>query len=123
MGIPVDEYRAKLLDWQCATADDLIALVRSAVPDADLAVKWSRLVFTTVGPFCYIKPAKAHMSIGFWWGARIDDPDGVLEGDGEKMRHVTFREGDRVDRELLAPLVQAANRLNFELGDPTRTRL
>ena len=50
VGTSVDEYLAGLPEWQREIADSLSALVADAVPEADYAVKWGQLVFTTVGP-------------------------------------------------------------------------
>jgi hypothetical protein len=118
----IDEYVAKLPGWQQVIVERLISCVTTAVPDATVAIKWSQPVFTTNGPFCYIKPAKAHVSFGFWWGARMNDPNGVLEGSGDKMRHMKFADGDEINCPALTPMIAESNRLNHELGDPTRTK-
>lgn len=36
----------------------------------------------------YIGVYTKHINLGFHWGARMDDPQGVLEGDGKQMRHI-----------------------------------
>ena len=118
----VEEYLAKLPDWQRDLVNKLIPCVMSAVPEANLAIKWSQPVFTTNGPFCFIKPAREHLNFGFWWGAKVADPDGMLEGAGDKMRHIKIRESDEIDCAKLRPLIVDANRLNHDLGDPTKTK-
>jgi hypothetical protein len=32
-----------------------------------------------------------HINIGFPWGARMDDPEGVLQGSGKQMRHIPIQ--------------------------------
>jgi len=118
----VEEYVAKLPDWQQTAVKKLIECVKGALPDAELAIKWSQPVFSSNGPFCFIKPAKAHLNFGFWWGAKMDNPDGLLEGSGDKMRHIKFAEGDTIDCARLARLAVESKKLNHELGDPTRTK-
>lgn len=39
----------------------------------------------------YIGVYTKHVNLGFHWGARMDDPDGVLKGDGKQMRHIQIK--------------------------------
>jgi hypothetical protein len=32
-----------------------------------------------------------HVNLGFYWGARMEDPEGVLEGVGKQMRHIQIK--------------------------------
>ena len=32
-----------------------------------------------------------HINLGFYWGAQMDDPEGVLEGSGKQLRHIKIR--------------------------------
>ncbi|MCB1957788.1 MAG: DUF1801 domain-containing protein, partial [Rhodocyclaceae bacterium] len=52
----------------------------------------------------------AHVNVGFFRGAEIADPGGLLEGSGRFMRHVKLRPGADVDREALAALIETAYR-------------
>jgi hypothetical protein len=38
--------------------------------------------------FAYVDAYRAHVNVGFFRGAEIADPDGLLEGVGKFMRHV-----------------------------------
>lgn len=38
--------------------------------------------------FCYIAPQKKHVNLGFYYGADLSDPTGLLEGSGKSLRHV-----------------------------------
>lgn len=64
----------------------------------------------TVGdaPFGYVNAFSAHASVGFFRGAMLPDPSGLLEGGGLRMRHVKLRPGRRVDEAALGALVTAA---------------
>ena len=70
-------------------------IVDAAVPNASSTIKWAQPVWESDGPFAYIKAFERSVNIGFWRGAELDDPGGVLEGEGERMKHFTLREGDR----------------------------
>src|ERR1700733_3759948 len=38
--------------------------------------------------FGYVNTFSAHVNVGFFHGATLDDPAGLLEGSGKRMRHV-----------------------------------
>lgn len=38
--------------------------------------------------FCWIQPNKAHVNLGFNYGAELPDPSDLLEGTGKLFRHV-----------------------------------
>jgi hypothetical protein len=58
--------------------------------------------------FAYANAFKAHVNVGFFRGAELADPDGLLEGTGKFMRHVKLRPGHQVDDAALKRLVYAA---------------
>ena len=60
--------------------------------------------------FGYVNAFRAHVNVGFFYGAMLDDPAGLLEGDGKRMRHVKLRWGDPIDTAALNALIAAAYR-------------
>jgi hypothetical protein len=58
--------------------------------------------------FGYVNAFTAHVNVGFFLGAHLSDPAGLLEGSGKNMRHVKLRPGSEIDRQALAGLIQAA---------------
>ncbi len=60
--------------------------------------------------FAYVNAFKAHVNLGFYQGAVLDDPAGLLLGDGKLMRHVKLRPGEAPDARALNALVAAAYR-------------
>jgi hypothetical protein len=58
--------------------------------------------------FAYVNAFKAHVNVGFFRGAEIADPGGLLEGTGKLMRHVKLRPGRGVDAAALRGLIEAA---------------
>jgi hypothetical protein len=122
-GMPVEQYIAtKMTGWQAETAKKLVALVRATAPEANVAVKWGQPVFELNGPFAYLKPAKAHLTFGFWRGAELDDPERLLSG-GDRMSHLKLVEPGTHDARALRALVRQAVKLNREKGDPTKRGL
>lgn len=60
--------------------------------------------------FGYVNAFTAHVNVGFFRGAELDDPAGLLEGTGRFMRHVKVRQNARFDDEALEALIVAAYR-------------
>ncbi|MGE0594246.1 MAG: DUF1801 domain-containing protein [Vicinamibacterales bacterium] len=58
--------------------------------------------------FGYVNAFTAHVNVGFFRGAELADPDGLLTGTGRYMRHVKVRPGQPLDEAALARLVNAA---------------
>jgi hypothetical protein len=60
--------------------------------------------------FGYVNAFTAHVNVGFFLGAWLDDPAGLLEGTGKRMRHVKSRPGQEPDAAALAALIDTAYR-------------
>lgn len=58
--------------------------------------------------FGYVNAFTEHVNIGFFRGAEIADPDGLLEGTGRFMRHVKLRPERDVDAAALTRLIETA---------------
>jgi hypothetical protein len=41
--------------------------------------------------YAYIGVQGSHVNLGFYHGASLSDPDGLLEGTGKKLRHIKIR--------------------------------
>jgi hypothetical protein len=60
--------------------------------------------------FGYVNVFKAHVNVGFFQGAALNDPAGLLEGAGKHMRHVKLRPGEPIDATALTDLIETAYR-------------
>lgn len=60
--------------------------------------------------FGYVDSFAAHVNVGFFYGAALDDPAGLLEGTGKRMRHVKLHWAQPVSAEALSDLIVAAYR-------------
>jgi hypothetical protein len=110
---------AKTTGWQRDVVRRLLALSKRAAPDASVSIKWAQPVLDHHGPMAFIKPAKAHVTFGFWRGAELSDEGGVLEG-GDRMKHVKIRSVADVDEARLSAFVREAAALNAKKGDPSK---
>ncbi|MBS1852448.1 MAG: DUF1801 domain-containing protein [Acidobacteria bacterium] len=59
-------------------------------------------------PFAYVNVFTAHLNVGFFQGASLPDPAGLLQGNGKYMRHVKLRPGTPADEAAIAGLIEAA---------------
>jgi hypothetical protein len=50
------------------------------------------------------------VNVGFFFGAELHDPAGLLEGTGQRMRHVKLRCGQHANAAALSELIAAAYR-------------
>ena len=117
----VEEYASSLGDWQTEAVRSLAELVSANAPDAESVIKLAQPVWEQNGPFCYLKGFKDHLNFGFWRGIDIDDPLGVLEGIGDKMRHVKISGKDGFNSAAVGAMIRQAVELNLAKGDPTKS--
>jgi hypothetical protein len=59
-------------------------------------------------PFGYVNVFKSHVNVGFFLGAELDDPAGLLQGTGRRMRHVKVKPGASMNSAALSALIRAA---------------
>lgn len=59
-------------------------------------------------PFGYVNTFKTHVNVGFFYGALLEDPAGMLQGSGKRMRHVKLTPGSELAAESLRSLIRAA---------------
>jgi hypothetical protein len=108
----VKAYLAKLKPAARMVSQTLRQLVLEAVPGIQESLKWGMPCYSHNGMVCYISPAKAHVSFGFYRGTELTDPQGLLEGEGNKMRHVKVRSPEDIRAEQFSAWVREAVALN-----------
>jgi len=88
----------KWFDRMRACGDDVVELMHDGCPTACVED----------AAFAYVGVYRAHVNVGFFRGAALDDPAGLLEGSGKRMRHVKCRPGALLDAAHLQALIDAA---------------
>ena len=69
-------------------------------------------------PFGYVNSFKTHVNVGFFHGAVLEDPAGLLQGTGKRMRHVKLKPDREVSAAALSDLIAAAYLdIKVRLGD------
>ena len=82
-------------------------------------VPWARqkIAGYGVGPkkmsqhFCYIAPFKKHLNLGFMYGARLPDPENLLEGKGADLRHIKIRQAADLQKPAVRELIVQASQV------------
>jgi hypothetical protein len=100
---PDDELRHLARPWferMRSCGDDVRELLHDGQPTACVED----------AAFGYVDAFRAHVNVGFFFGAELDDPAGLLEGTGKRMRHVKLRCGHHVNARALNELITAAYR-------------
>jgi hypothetical protein len=95
------ELRSIALTWfdrMRTCGDDVLELLHDGCPVACVED----------GAFAYVNAFKAHVNVGFFYGAMLEDPAGLLQGSGKRMRHVKLRSNDDVNAAALGALIDAA---------------
>jgi hypothetical protein len=59
-------------------------------------------------PFGYVNVFASHVNVGFFQGAALPDPAGLLQGTGKRMRHVKLRPGMVTNDAAVSKLIDAA---------------
>lgn len=116
----VDGYIAGLPAWQAEIVAAVRQIILEVVPDAKESIKWAQPVYENFGPFAYMKAFKKAVNFGFWRGVDLKDPEGLLQGSGEKMRHVKLTGMDDIKPQAFTDFVRQAAVLNLNKGDPTK---
>jgi hypothetical protein len=94
------------------TAEALRRLILEYVPGVKESMKWGRPVFEGNGLVCYIANAKDHLTLGFYYGSYLRDPDGMLEGEGKQLRHVKVTDESPLHEIGLIGLIKEAARID-----------
>jgi hypothetical protein len=96
-----DPFRMMVQPWferMRACGDDVRETLHDGMPTACVGD----------AAFAYVNAFTAHASVGFFHGAALPDPAGLLEGTGKRMRHVKLRPGKDAGDGALSVLITAA---------------
>jgi Domain of unknown function (DU1801) len=100
-------------------------LVLDVLPDAlETLDRADRIVGYATGPrpikdlWAGIAPHRRHVNLQLANGALVEDPDGLVEGTGKRVRHVKLRSIDDVERPELRRLLEVSLAAHRASGGP-----
>jgi len=127
---PTEELIRLLSDYDLKVGELALGLrdiVLSQAPDAVESLFRSYAVsinFSFTGKwtqgFCMVVVYPRHVNLGFHRGAELDDPKGLLEGEGKIMRHIKIASPQDLTRPYLKTFIRAAIK-NAKSLDKERT--
>lgn len=110
-----DQALRRTTDAGRAAAEAARALIRRLDPDV-VEVVWPHqgTIGFGVGPkkmsehYAYLAVHPKHVNLGFYRGASLPDPSGLLAGPGKEMRHLKLGGPEDLERPEIAELLRAA---------------
>lgn len=76
-------------------------------------VKWGMPAYSYNGLMIYLRGSKKHVTLGFYNGSLMHDPDQILEGgDNPKMRNIKISAIEELDEELVRTLIKRSMAAN-----------
>lgn len=94
----VDEYLKKKDHPLTSEIQRVREIIMSTDDRIEETIKWSSPTFMYKGNIAsYFMNAKKHVSLMFHKGALINDPNGLLEGDGKEARTAKFSDLEDVE--------------------------
>lgn len=85
--------------------------VRRTAPELNEAVKWGNGCWVGEnGPVAYVYSDIGLVQFGFFNGASLKDPKGLLEGKAQYVRHIKVRNRSAIDERAFAALLRQAVR-------------
>lgn len=108
MSDEVDAFVAKVEPRQREIVKALRKMILETAPELKETLKWGTPAYVLRGNVVYIAPYAAHVNLGFYRGAEIEDSKGLLEGTGKGLRHVKVRSPKEAQSSNLKALVRKA---------------
>ena len=105
-----DEYFADQAPKNRSIIRALRKFVAREAPQLEESVKWGNGCWVKgKAPVAYLYSAPDHVQFGFFAGAQLKDPKGLLRGEGKFVRHIRLQKPSHLDEPaFLALLKQAA---------------
>ena len=104
-----EEYFADQSPKNQAIIRALRRFVKRAAPELTESVKWGNGCWLGgKSPVAYVYSGRGYVQFGFFNGAALKDPKGLLQGSGKFVRHVKVRSPSEIDARAFAALLRQA---------------
>ncbi len=108
----VEEFLSNYPEEIRRISGELRKMARKAVPRAHEFLYYDAINYSLddspLGRICYITPMQTYVTLGFLFGARLDDQHHLLQGIGKRARHVKVRSVEEAKNPVLKELVKVA---------------
>jgi hypothetical protein len=102
----VTEYIDKATEEQIIILETLRKIVHETIDNVSEEIKWNMPVFNNGKDFAYLRFAKKHITLGFYKIDKLIDPDNLLEGEGNTLKHLKIRSVDDIKPKIISKWLQ-----------------
>ena len=85
-------------------------LLKAQAPKLVEQVKWGNICWLGKGNVCFAAVFRDHVQFGFFRGATLRDPQGLLQGKGKFVRHIRVVKRTDIDEDAFEALLRQAAR-------------
>jgi hypothetical protein len=106
-----DEYFADQPPKNRSIIRRLRSFVKRVAPGLKESVKWGNGCWVMGNaPVAYVYSAPDYVQFGFFRGSGLKDPQGILEGKGQYVRHIKVRKASDIDEDAFSAFLRQAAR-------------
>jgi len=100
--IKITEYINSAAEEQIETLQKLRKLIHETIDNVSEEIKWKMPVFSNGKDFAYLRFSKKHITLGFYNIDKIKDPDNLLKGDGNTLKHIKIKSADEINTKIIS---------------------
>lgn len=97
----VTDYIGKASAEQITTLETLRKLIHESIEGVLEEIKWNMPVFGKNKDFAYLRFSKKHITLGFYHIYKLKDPDNLLEGEGNTLKHIKITQLDNKQKQQI----------------------
>jgi hypothetical protein len=109
---PIEEFLSNYPEEIRKVIGELRKVARSSMHGAHEFLYYDAISYSLsdspLGRICYVSPMQTHVTLGFLFGATLDDKQHLLQGSGKRARHVSIRTLEEARNPALKELIKAA---------------
>lgn len=102
----VSEYINKAPEEQVIILETIRNLVHETVENVSEEIKWGFPVFAQGKDFAYMRFSKKHITLGFYHIDKLKDPDNLLEGEGNTLKHIKIKKKEDINQAVIVAWLQ-----------------
>lgn len=87
----ITEYIHSASEEQIEILEVLRKLIHENVDNVSEEIKWKMPVFNNGKNFAYLRFSKNHVTLGFYNTNKMNDPNHLLEGEGQTLKHIKIK--------------------------------
>lgn len=106
----VTEYINKASIEQIEMLEMLRNLIHETVENVTEEIKWNMPVFGNNKNFAYLRFSKKHITLGFYNIDKIKDPDNLLEGEGNTLKHIKIKSTNEIKTKVISEWLKQITR-------------